>query len=343
MFFYAVLLLLLLTKSAQSANILCLLGTPSIGHHVWNKSLLVALFDRGHNLTVLTADETTSATPPARMHFIHMSGVYDAIYDNRLTSPKKSSIAAYLSRSVYGRIAARYTEASQVDGWLVESDGARRMLDEYPGDFRFDIVLHDSYQAQALLGFVDYFGRPPLVALSPAGEFDAARIVGGVSYPSYVAHPEGPYASGVMTIIERTRNLSYFLFDWFYRTYVYMVNENRKARKLFGTRSMRMLESIEESADLVLLNVDFALDSARLLPPNVIPVGGLQVQRNDVLDSVNIEVSHLSFFLTSFQCNFYQSETTTAARRLHGGRHLHLLGVQSIRRSGCESASSRCG
>lgn len=269
-------------NSVESANILCLLGTPSIGHHVWNKALLMALADRGHNLTVLTAEPVEGST--TRMHFIHMSGVYDAIYDQRLTSPKQSSIAAYLSRSVYGRIAARYSDASQVDGWLVESDGARR-LREYPNDFRFELVLHDTYQSQALLGFVDFFGRPPLVGLSPAGEWASTGIVGGVNYPSYRPHPEGPYVSGVMTIIERTRNMSYFVFDWFYRTYVYMVNENRKGRSLFG-RSTRTMEQIEEGAALVLLNIDFALDSAQLLPPNVIAVGGLQAQRREVLDSV---------------------------------------------------------
>lgn len=281
------------TTVAQSANILCLLGTPSTGHHVWHKALLGALAERGHNLTVLTVDpverrsSTSLSSSSSRLHFISMSSVYDTIYETRLTAPsRQSSIAAYLSRSVYGRIAGRYADASQVDGWLVESDGVRRLA-AYPRDFRFDAVLHDSHEAHALLGFVDWFGRAPLVALSAAGEFGVmARLGGAPNYASYQPYVGAAYASsGEMTFIERTRNLSYYLFDWFYRSYVYMVNENRKARRLFGGAA-RSLESIERSTALVLLNVDFALDSAHLMAPNVIAVGGLQAQRTEFLDEV---------------------------------------------------------
>lgn len=282
--FFIVLLLTVgaLTNRAHSANILCLLGTPSTGHHVWHKSLLQALVGRGHNLTVLTAEPAEMSIPP-RLHFIRMSGVYDAIYERRLTSPKESSIAAYLSRTVFGRIVARYSEQSQVDGLLVDSDGAKQLLN-YPDGYRFDVVLHDSSQAQALLGFVDHFGTPPLVSLYPAGL--ASVSTSTVNYPSYQPHPDGPYLSHEMTFIERTRNLSYFLFDWFYRSYVYMVNENRKARRLFGP-TMRSLESIEANTELVLANVDFALDSAKMLLSNVVPVGALQALRKESVDKVN--------------------------------------------------------
>lgn len=62
-------------------------------------------------------------------------------------------------------------------------------------------------------------------------------------------------------------------------------NKFRKARKLFG-EFLPYLETIESVTELVLVNIDFSIDYPQVLPPNVIPVGGLQVKRKEKRDEV---------------------------------------------------------
>lgn len=62
----------------------------------------------------------------------------------------------------------------------------------------------------------------------------------------------------------------------------------RKAKKLFG-ELLPNLESIESMTELVLVNIDFSIDYPQVLPPNVIPVGGLQVNRSEKQDQVGTQ------------------------------------------------------
>lgn len=284
------LLLLLCTASiainnAKSANILCLMGTASPSHHIWNTSIMKALADRGNNLTILTVEAERST---ANMHFIHMEDVYQSIYDHFIakedSGQQPSSNTQFISGSAFSSIVDMYSFYSFVDTKLIETQGVQQLL-EYPPDFRFDLIIHDFTQAQVLLGFVDRFRYPPLVSISPFGmPAYTGAVSGTINFASYIPHVVGIY-SNRMTFVERTKNTFYFLFDWFYRSYIYMVNENRKARKLFGSH-LPKLQTIEARTALVLVNIDFSIDYPQLLPPNVIPVGGLQVKRVEPVDKV---------------------------------------------------------
>lgn len=118
-------------------------------------------------------------------------------------------------------------------------------------------------------------------------------------------------------------NMIYHTFDWFYRKYVFMKNENSRVGKVFPENKWQ-LELLEES-DLVLINRDFAFDDALALPPNVVPVGGLQVERsneipNDVrLMLYNCLISCDDFFFSS-GCFHLRQEFRQTDYSLHDGQ-----------------------
>lgn len=206
-------------KNANSANILCLMGTPSPSHHVWNKSIMRTLADRGNNLTILTVEMERSTK---NMHFIHMENVYDAIHEY-FASDENNNLA---NKHVYKTVTLSYSFHSFVGRQIIETDGVKQLLD-YPNDFKFDAVIHDFTQSQVLLGFVHHFGYPPLISVSPFGIPSYAYAIAQVPiFPSYTPHAFGTFTNR-MGFYERIRNWSYYFYDWVYRRYVYMVNENK--------------------------------------------------------------------------------------------------------------------
>ncbi|XP_037028689.1 UDP-glucosyltransferase 2-like [Bradysia coprophila] len=262
-------------NNANSANILCLMGTPSSSHHIWNKSIMRALADRGNNLTILTVEIERSTK---NMHFIHMENVYDAIYE-QFTSDENNDLT---NKHAYKTITLLYRLYSFAGRQIVETAGAKQLLD-YPIDFQFDAIIHDFTQSPVLLGFVHRFGYPPLISVSPYGIPPYTYALAQVPmFPSYTPHAIGTFTNQ-MGFYERIRNWSYYFYDWVYRRFVHMANENRKAKKLFGALSPS-LESIESMTELVLVNIDFSFDYPQVLPPNVIPVAGLQVNRTEKPD-----------------------------------------------------------
>lgn len=73
------LVLLLITNSVFSANILFISPIASPSHHIWNRDLAFGLANRGHNVTLLGPDKDEKA--PANYHHIYLEGRYN-INDN---------------------------------------------------------------------------------------------------------------------------------------------------------------------------------------------------------------------------------------------------------------------
>ncbi|XP_055526351.1 UDP-glucosyltransferase 2-like isoform X2 [Wyeomyia smithii] len=85
-----------------------------------------------------------------------------------------------------------------------------------------------------------------------------------------------------MTFLERCWNLFYWTLDYFYRQWIFMSNEDGRVRELFGMNSSSTTQ-LEKKSEIVLVNMDFSMDYHQSLPPNVIPVGGLHISRQEQL------------------------------------------------------------
>lgn len=61
----------------QAANILFLGGIPSRSHHFWNRAIYDELAGRGHNITILSTDSESAASP--NLNYLLLNGVYESI------------------------------------------------------------------------------------------------------------------------------------------------------------------------------------------------------------------------------------------------------------------------
>lgn len=257
----------------QAANILFLSGGLSAGNHIWNRVIATGLADRGHNVTFLTPERDDSHGNN-RLHFIHLENVYEGVAQ-KYKSARENHLHA--RQPVFRRIKESYRVSNGISAALSRSKGLQRLLD-YPSTFKFDAIIHDSSAVQSLLGFWWHFNCPPLIAVAPSQLhvhlFDLAHIP---FYPGVMLHPFSDYSTDLV-LASRVFNILNYLYDRIYRTFPFMRAENVIARRIFG-ESLINLEEIERKTQLYLVNTQPVIDSGLLLPPNVIPVGAVQLQR----------------------------------------------------------------
>lgn len=102
-YFFLVLTLFQALNVVNGANILYLCGVPSPSHHIWyykfifififlnhsflfnrNSAFANGLAARGHNITVISADQDKN--PPNGVHYILIEGLYSGIYKDIIKS-----------------------------------------------------------------------------------------------------------------------------------------------------------------------------------------------------------------------------------------------------------------
>jgi glucuronosyltransferase len=256
----------------ECANILLLLPVPSASHRLWNNVIVEGLARRGHNLTVLSVE---NERPRPNVTFIYMENIYESLSEHYAKAPWSLG-----TEFAFTAIKEHHQLNSFISRRLFESRGLRQLAN-YPRAFKFDAVVLDFTLGQSLLAFVEHFHFPPLICVSPqALPASLAAVSAAQIFPSYISHFSITSTPAKLRgeMRERFTNMIYHTFDWFYRKYVYMKNENRRVGKVFVGNKLK-LELLEES-DLVLINRAPGFDDVLALPPNVVAVGGLQAERS---------------------------------------------------------------
>lgn len=264
----------------DSANILFLLPVPSPSHRLWNNVLIESLAERGHNLTVLSVEYERSR---ANVTFIYMENIYESLSEFYIKTPWSLN-----SKYTHTIIKEHHQLNNFISRKLYETKGLRQLAN-YPKSFKFDAVVYDFTLGQALLAFVEHFQFPPLISVAPLSLPSSLATASMTQvFPSYISHFSIPSTPTKLRakMSERFVNMIYHTFDWFYRKYVFMKNENSRVGKVFVDNEWK-LEQLEYS-DLVLINREFAFDDVLTLPPNVICVGALQAERkNEIPNDVS--------------------------------------------------------
>ncbi|KAK4883896.1 hypothetical protein RN001_000167 [Aquatica leii] len=259
----------LVLHGVYSANILYIapLGSPS--HYLWNKVLALELVATGHNVTMLThdyekKDVLTNYTVITIEDFYEHTSKHFYIEDVIL---KGNTIQNILDLHDYAKLTCDYD---------FQSAGFQKLLN-YPQDFKFDLIIFDITGPICLYGFISRFHNPPVIAitaftLSP----HLSYLFTNPLYTSYMPHFATTY-SNKMTFLERTLNFIYTYFDIVLAMYISFPYQHQTAIVAFNAPLPDFVET-HKNFSLFLINTDFAMDYPTPLLPNIIPVGGLQIQ-----------------------------------------------------------------
>jgi glucuronosyltransferase len=172
----------------------------------------------------------------------------------------------------------------------LKSNGLRELLN-YPSDFKFDAIILDVTAGACFYPLIQRFKYPPTVGVTPFllpsyVSYNFGKQLSPVYIPWYCL----PYSSE-MSFIERVWNFVLTYADVALRYKRQYPEEYKEAVKVFGP-SVPPMENLERHISLILANTDPVLDYSHMLPPSIIPVGGLHTKKSNILS----EVSPFTFF-----------------------------------------------
>lgn len=142
---------------------------------------------------------------------------------------------------------------------------------------RFDVVITEMFVSEALIG-LGYHFKVPTVVVSTFGAIKWVNdLVGTPSPMSYVAHPFMSFTDR-MNFFKRTLSAVITIFEHFYMDYIYLPKQEAIYNQAFPDPKPS-LDTLRKNVSLVLLNTHFSLSFPRPYVPNMIEVGGMQVNR----------------------------------------------------------------
>ncbi|XP_069693335.1 UDP-glucosyltransferase 2-like [Periplaneta americana] len=254
-------------QGAESARILSLLNVASPSHYIFNRPLILALANRGHQVTVVSPDAGKDNVP--NLTNIKLEGVYETIRDD-------FDYENFGDGTDTGVIKIMFAWIHAVCQRELKSDGAKKLLN-YPSNDQFDLIIVEAGWSECFYGFIHKFGSPPVVAISPFGLTPWMAAAFGIpENPSYIPVSILPYSTS-MTFTQKLYNTYihyYYLYGYLYK---HMPDMDAMAKEFFK-QDMPSFVDIQRNFSLVLANTVFGLEDARPLTPNIIPIGGMHVK-----------------------------------------------------------------
>lgn len=169
-----------------------------------------------------------------------------------------------------------YEGAKLISNWTLSSQNLRNFIGTKN---HFDVVLVEICLNDALLGFGQHFNAP-VVALSAFGASKwTTDFVGSPIFASYVPHPDNHYTDR-MTFWQRMYNSLTLWYEDIAHPILFLSEQQKVMKQLFpNTQNWPSLVEIRKNVSLVLLNTHTTIGTPRPYAPNMIEVGGMQIQK----------------------------------------------------------------
>lgn len=273
------LLLCLLCLRVDSARILAVFPHSGKSHFDVFEPLVVALADRGHDVTVISY-----FPQKVRINNYRDIGLQEVspLYVNALPF---EAVASSNPMSDFIKITTKGLDSCEV------ILGSKPVQDLLRSDEKFDLLIVELFNIDCFLGFVHRY-KVPYIGLSSSNLLPTHNDrIGNPDNPSYIPNLFLPF-SDKMTLPDRMLNTWSVLAIKFIKTYYFDVTSYKIASKYFGS-DMPSLESIAKNVSLVLVNTHHTLNKPRPLVPAVIQVGGIHIKEPRRLPPVSIHADFL--------------------------------------------------
>lgn len=262
---------------SENANILGVFYYPSYSHQIVYQSLVKDLADRGHQLTILTADKMTEKHP--NITEIYMENLYmDNINFVECRDFGGLKLFYYLLKAQVKRT-DRQLSHPQVHDLIVNHQ-----------NYHFDVMILEYLYANPIIAFAELYDVP-LIGISAIGTgIPVHELMGNAANP--VIHPEliFPYIHGKLKFMERVSSFIYYIGTKFLLQPIFEMMGVRQARRYF-VNSTATLYSLEDRVDLMFINTNPILDYVRPITPNTIQLGSMHL--NPPKEIVDLELKEL--------------------------------------------------
>ncbi|KAH8263755.1 hypothetical protein KR044_013415, partial [Drosophila immigrans] len=265
-------LLLALTPAAWGANILGLFSSHSQSHLILHMSMMKALAEEGHNITVVSMLQPTVMHKSIHLIVVPVSDEKERIMENQMTemAGQKNSIVDTMFRLLNGMSAM--IEA-QVD--VLSDPRFKRIYDT-----KFDLMFMGFFMNDFQLGVAHQLQVPVIVAWMQAPMFVIDDYVGNPAEISYVPILGTSVRRGEkMALGKRLEN---FVKSALFRVIGIIFNRRSEAyyKQLYGRDpNMPTIEQMRRNISMVFTNCHLISEGPiRPLVPANVQIGGIQIK-----------------------------------------------------------------
>ncbi|XP_055619395.1 UDP-glycosyltransferase UGT5-like [Toxorhynchites rutilus septentrionalis] len=263
----AFLIVSLLTAS-ECAKIL---GVLPVGrsHGIIGNAYIRTLTEAGHELTVITTEPLKN--PPKNYSEILLTGT-DEENEEEDENMFEFQNSGVLSSAIM--LIMMYNEfADMICENVLQHPKVLKFLET---EEHFDLVITESFLTESLYGFAQHFDAPLITISTFGSSMWTNELVGTPAPPSHVAHFMLSFTDH-MTFWERLQNSAMYLLDHVYYHLLYLPKQKQSYDKTFPM-AKQTFEQQMQNVSLVFLNQHFSLSFPRPYPPNMVEVGGIQVE-----------------------------------------------------------------
>uniref|UniRef100_A0A182NJM0 UDP-glucuronosyltransferase n=1 Tax=Anopheles dirus TaxID=7168 RepID=A0A182NJM0_9DIPT len=255
------------SPQAEAARILGILPSVGRSHYIIGAGLMKALLDAGHDVTIVSPYAMKGA--PADRHRDILLPELAAAHD--VSGPDlfqyKSAPNLFVLYLVYNEIGPLSSEA------LLQHP---KMVALMESGERFDAVIVESFASEVLYGLAEHFGGQLLV-FSPFGASMWTNELVGTPYPySYIPHTFLSYTNE-MSFWQRFANALVGHVDKLYYRFVFLPQQEAMYRRFFPRAKLTFQETLD-SVRLAFVNQHFTLSYPHPYAPNMVEIGGIQIQ-----------------------------------------------------------------
>ncbi|CAK1550223.1 unnamed protein product [Leptosia nina] len=252
----------------ESARIFAIYPVPCFSHQLAFRPLTMDLINRGHQVTVVTPFPIfPDGGAPANLTEISIQKLVQDMTKKALVEDMKDAKDLLTQQKI------AFDVGREIFDVLFHE-----LRDFLSSGQKFDLILAEACARMGVL-FSHIFKAPVVQISSFGGTFDAFSIVGAPIHPLLY-----PIANR-----ERFKNLTWL--DKIMETYRHYrliklyydgeESENEVARKHLG--DVPTLTELADNVEIIFLNVHPIWDSNRPVPPNLIYLGGLHLQKEKAL------------------------------------------------------------
>lgn len=276
-------------------RILGIFPSPSKSHYYVAHGLMKGLAEHGHDVTMISPIKAYKPIQNFTEVFIENSYdlylkckfqffclFYRLLLDLKIfriplcSDTAKDNFMDYDPPNSIDRMLIFFKIKQNFTQWTFESQNFQNFLktDQY-----FDVVIVEVCLMESFYGLMRHFDAP-LIGLSPFGSsIITNNLVGTPNFASYIPSESAHYTDR-MSFWERFHNsVTYWSGDLLI-SYYHMPFQQKMMEKYFpNATNWPSLVEIQKSTSLVLLNTHVTYGTPRPYAPNMIEVGGMQIQQ----------------------------------------------------------------
>ncbi|KAI5746275.1 hypothetical protein M8J77_001805 [Diaphorina citri] len=259
----------LLCTTSQGARILVFIPLFNPSHYMQYEPLFEALAARGHHITLYSPHTLGQNLT----NFKHVYLKNQAFSESaKIFNPLKKE-----ETYVIFRINPKVPSSTKVNREIISEPHFNNLIRSGRGSF--DIVLAEPLFGQEATVYLGHALGVPLINLgASAAHADILDVMGS---PNIVSHMPEFYSSLTdrMNFIERAINFIYAIHRYYLRLWTYWEVDHMIAAQ-FGANVLPSVESLLRNISLSFVCTDVGLEYPRAQSGNIVPIGGIHIERN---------------------------------------------------------------